>query len=278
MNTRIFFTLSLILLTSYLTTAQNFQGKAYYASKSNYDIDLSNGEMPQEIKDRIKQRMKSMSSKSFILEFNNDVSLYTEEERLEQANQQGFGGMRMILSGQDDGNYYKNISEKKYTNQKDLYGKIFLVKDSLKQFDWKLENDIKTIGNYTCFKATTAIVSYKPKLPFNRNSDEKEEDEKEESEPEIILVTAWYTLDIPIKQGPGRFWGLPGLILEVHTENNVLLCTKIQLERGNKKTVTQPKKGKVVNQDEYNKINKDKQKELQESFRNRRGSGGRFRN
>lgn len=270
---------SLFLLISFNVSAQNFQGKAYYASKLNNDMDLSNRDIPEEIKKRIIEQNKSMSSKNYILEFKNDVSLYTEEVKLDQStNQQGFGGMRrMILSSQDLGNYYKNVSEKKFTNQKDLFGKIFLVKDSLQQFDWKFENDIKTIGNYTCFKATTAIVNYRQKFPFNRNPDEDMAEKMEEQEPEIMLVTAWYTLDIPVKQGPGKFWGLPGLILEVHTENNVLLCTKIELERGKKNTVTEPKKGKVVSQEEYNKILKDKQKELQENFRNRRGPGGRFR-
>ena len=34
--------------------------------------------------------------------------------------------------------------------------------------------------------------------------------------PKTIEVTAWYTPEIPINQGPADYWGLPGLILEVN--------------------------------------------------------------
>ena len=44
---------------------------------------------------------------------------------------------------------------------------------------------------------------------------------------ELIVVTAWYTLDIPVSHGPGDYWGLPGLILEISDDNTQILCTKI---------------------------------------------------
>ncbi len=31
----------------------------------------------------------------------------------------------------------------------------------------------------------------------------------------LRTTTAWYTLDIPVQHGPGEFWGVPGLILQV---------------------------------------------------------------
>ena len=43
----------------------------------------------------------------------------------------------------------------------------------------------------------------------------------------MIAVEAWYTLDIPVSHGPGEFWGLPGLILEVSAGNTTMLCSKI---------------------------------------------------
>ncbi len=47
--------------------------------------------------------------------------------------------------------------------------------------------------------------------------------------PSEVTVTAWYTLDIPISQGPGEYWGLPGLILEVSEGRTAILCSKITL-------------------------------------------------
>ena len=266
-----------MLFTSILS-AQRFQGKAYYTSKANYNLALNSRQMSEEIKNRIKEQLKSISTKNYILEFNSDVSLFTEEEKIEEATssmaQNRMRGMKMILGSQDDGNYYKNLHENIYINQKDLYGKIFLIKDSLKTFDWKLENELKTIGNYTCFKATTVIVNKHPnKLPFNRNLEEEKKKEETNIEPEIIIITAWYTLDIPVKQGPGRFWGLPGLILEIHSGDNVLLCTKIELNRNKKQAVNPPKKGKEVDQKKYNEIYDKKLQEIKGNFRNMRGRG-----
>ena len=77
----------LILLFAVLITipsmAQEFQGKAYYESKSS--IDMSgfggrNGQMSEERKKQIAERMKGMFEKTYILTFNRSESLYKEEE------------------------------------------------------------------------------------------------------------------------------------------------------------------------------------------------------
>ena len=281
MNTNI---LTLLLAFSTITlSAQNFQGKAYYTSKANYNLALTNRQMSETMKDRIKEQLKSISTQNYILEFNSDVSLFIEEEKIEEVTtpmgQNRMTGMKMILGSQDDGNFYKDLSKGIYINQKDLYGKIFSIKDSLKAFDWKLENELKVIGNYTCFKATTTINNKNPvTLPFNRNPEKDKKKEGIKAEPEVIIVTAWYTVDIPIKQGPGRFWGLPGLIIEIHSGDHVLLCTKIELSRDKIQKIDPPKKGKKVNQKEYDKIYEKKIQEFKDRFKNGKGRGLRGRN
>jgi len=46
-------------------------------------------------------------------------------------------------------------------------------------------------------------------------------------------ITAWFTPDIPISEGPSLFWGLPGLILYVNTNNGQRVFSATSVERTN---------------------------------------------
>jgi GLPGLI family protein len=48
----------------------------------------------------------------------------------------------------------KNVKEKLYAVDKEFMGKEF-GKDSLVNYQWKLEGETRVIGGYNCFKATT---------------------------------------------------------------------------------------------------------------------------
>ena len=47
---------------------------------------------------------------------------------------------------------------------------------------------------------------------------------------ETQTVTAWYTPQIPVSNGPEEFQGLPGLILELSYDSQTILCSKISLK------------------------------------------------
>ena len=99
--------------------------------------------------------------------------------------------------------------------------------------------------------------------------------------PKEIEVTAWYTMQIPVSQGPAEYWGLPGLILEVNAGKTTILCSKIVMNPTEKNEIKKPSKGKEVTKQEYNDIIKKKMEEMREMYggRNRRGQrGGRGRN
>lgn len=123
-------------------------------------------------------------------------------------------------------------------------------------------------------KDTSTIVS-------NDSKDDKPKDFMSEVEvPKEIEVTAWYTMQIPVSQGPGEYWGLPGLILEVNAGKTTILCSKIVMNPTEKNEIKKPSKGKEVTKQEYNDIIKKKMEEMREMYggRNRRGQrGGRGR-
>jgi len=230
----------------------------------------------------IKERMKSQLEKTFELSFDKVASIYKEEEKLDQS-AGGRGGMRfMMMGGGATGDYYKNTQTKTSAKENEFSGKNFLIKDALKTYEWKMEQETKMIGQNMCFKATTVIeVPVKPEFRFGRrNASEEKEDEakkavaEEAPKMEQIIVTAWYALDIPVSHGPGDFWGLPGLILEVAYGDTNILCTKIVMNPKDKVEIKEPSKGKEVSQKEYDEIITEKMKEMQERFRNERQKGG----
>ena len=93
--------------------------------------------------------------------------------------------------------------------------------------------------------------------------------------PKTVEVTAWYTPQIPVNQGPGEYWGLPGLILEVNADRTTILCNKITLNPQQKIEIQAPDKGKVISRSDYNATVKKKMEEMREMYR---GRGNRRRN
>jgi GLPGLI family protein len=93
--------------------------------------------------------------------------------------------------------------------------------------------------------------------------------------PKEVVVTAWYTPQIPVNNGPGEYWGLPGLILEVNADRTTILCSKIVMNPKEREEIKVPSKGKEVTKKEYNDIMKKKIAEMREMFRGRSRGGDR---
>lgn len=271
---RIAITILSLFLSLLNALAQDFKGIAEYQSKTKLDIQIDSTRIPKERIADFKEMMKSQLEKKYILSFNKSEALYKEEEKLEQPGRGG--GMRFMMGGFSQGIYYKNLKEKRYTRQLESFSKEFLIKDSLKTYQWQLEDESKMIGEHLCFKATTT-----KEIPDIRvGTPPKKEDAANDEQPKtkIITVTAWYTPEIPINNGPSDYWGLPGLILELNEENMIFLCTKIVLNPKESFELKEPEKGKVVTQKEFDKIVTDKMKEMQEMYgggeRKGDGAGG----
>ena len=287
-----------LLFASISLNAQDFQGKAYYQTKTTMDLDQWGGrEMSPEQKKRIEERMKSFLEKQYILTFNKSESIYKEDEKLEAPGSgRGFGGFGSSFTG---GPKYKNVKTKEVLQDQEFFGKQFLIKDELNGLEWKMGTETKQIGQYTCFKATaTKTVDQFDWRSMRRRGRDQDDKEKKESEvakdstktnddpmseievPKTIEVVAWYTPQIPINQGPDDYWGLPGLILEVNADRTTILCTKIVMNPEEKEDIEKPNKGDEVTQAEYTEIITKKMQEMREMYggRNRGGRGGGRRN
>ena len=276
---RSLFLLFFILLISSSTNAQtDFQGKAVYMSKTTMDMNFGGRQMSEDQKKRIAERMKSFLEKTYTLSFNKIESTYKEEEKLGAPGQgRGgrFGGMMSSFSG---GTKYKNTKDAVVLEETEFFGKKFLISDEGKKPAWKLSGETKKIGNYICYKATlekeVSAFSFSSFRRRGRNNTANSDKNKEQVKPKKTTVVAWYSPQIPVSQGPGEFWGLPGLILEINSGRTTVLCTSITLNPKEKIELKKPKKGKKVSRKEYTKIVKKKMEEMREQFRGRGGRGG----
>ena len=280
------------LLLSVNLSAQEFQGKAYYFSKTTMDMSRWNrgGQMSEAQKKQMAARMKPWLEKTYVLTFSKEESIFIEDEKL--AGPVSGRAPSVWGSSFSAGPQYKNVKTKIFLQDQEFFGKQFLIKEEMKPLEWKMGSETKQIGQYTCFKATAS----KPSSEVNwtrtnrrRGTDKddktkkadstktgditkvEEEVKEEEEEIEMVEIVAWYTLMIPVNQGPSEYWGLPGLILEVSAGNTTMLCSKIIMNPEEKTKIEAPNKGQVVTKKEYNEIITGKMQEMRDN--RGRGSG-----
>lgn len=283
----------IIALTGVMASAQDFQGMAVYESKTAMpDISKMGGgagnrpEITPEMKKQIEERMKTALEKTYVLRFDKTASTYLEEEKLDAPGQDN-GPMRMMASFMGGGGkQYKNVKTKRFMQEKEIFGKEFLIDDSLPKLAWKMQNETKKIGDYTCYKATVVVPASKsdfrnlrPKSPEEQKAAaDKLEKAKKEGDakrtnfleqmemPKEITITAWYAPEIPVSQGPENYWGLPGLILEVSDGKTTVLCSKVVLNPKEKAEIKAPAKGKKVTQAEFDETVLKKVEEMRQMY------------
>jgi GLPGLI family protein len=267
-------TAAVLFIATGVLNAQNFQGQAFYKSKTNMDgsFKIESSSMTEEMKQKFMEGMKKEFEKEYVLTFNKIESVYEEEQKLD-APKPSAGGVMIKMENSNDGKVYKNIKSKVSITEEDFFGKEFLITDSLATYQWKVEGESKKIGDYTCYKATYTIpVSEKEKDDYT-NFKKKQSDSKTQlfmmDEPKEQLITVWYTPEIPVSNGPGEYWGLPGLILEASFDKTVILCSKVILNPKEKVTIKAPSKGKKTTNSEYQRL----VQEQMEQMNNQSGGG-----
>ena len=270
------------------TYAQEVKGVVTYQTKTTMDMSRFSGDgqqMSEQRKKQIMDRMKNFLEKEFTLTFTKNESFYKEEEKLATPGQGGggrFGG------GFTQGGIYKNIDQNAYAQENNMFGKVFLIKDTINNLEWELVKESKMIGQYPVFKAVATrnleqnIWSRMGRRARDAQKDREKEDDTlktastedkvaEESAPKTETIIAWYTPMIPASHGPDEFGGLPGLILELNTSNTTILCTKVVLNPKEEIVIEAPEKGKEVTKKEYNEIIIEKMQEMRNNRGRRRG-------
>jgi len=243
----------LAICISFGTFAQEFSGKATYQTKQVLKIKNPKPEHETlEFKRQLEAINKSMEKTHFLV-FTKNESIYMEEEKLPTEFKDAAGNTASTSMREVWTKIYKNLKENILLLDMDEY----IIKDTLHNSGWELSTESKQIGNYTVNKATRTIKE--------KNADNEEKSTNflsmVDKESKDRVYTAWYTPEIPIPNGPEKFGGLPGLILELHTPyNEVYLCSEIVLNPKKPIEIKTPK-GKIISQEDYDKITGDKIKE-----------------
>lgn len=204
--------------------------------------------------EQLKKMLPPEQVSKSVLYFNESATLFMavkgeEPEEQELSHEEGGMRIKMKFAGASSDNVtYLNLDKETLVEKQDFMGKTFLVQDKDPKLPWKLGTESKKIMDYNCTKATAEI------------------DDR--------MIEAWFTTELPIASGPGSYFGLPGMILEIQSSgesgSRTFLAQEVNFKTLEKDKIAAPKKGKKVTSDEFRKIVEEKTKEMQEQM----GGGG----
>ncbi len=119
---------------------------------------------------------------------------------------------------------YKNYPQEKMTVTDKVGSDKIIYEDTLNAQSWSITDSTKTVLGYACQQATCYFRGRQ--------------------------WTAWFTTDVPVSDGPWKFGGLPGLIMEVYDKGRHYYFTIIGLEKVTEEpilyTESTSKKGKYI--------------------------------
>lgn len=172
--------------------------------------------------------------------FDKTSSIYEKDPdaKEEQVADEGMQRMFRRMRERQNRIYYKSLDNGTVLEQTSLFGKDFLISDSIAAIKWKVNAaEQKEILGYTCMKA-----SFK------------------DSTTNLVV---FFTPQIPLRFGPDKYGNLPGLILEVQSAQLHIIATEVV---PGAVAFQKPSKGTEVTRKEYEKIREEKMKEQREMW------------
>ena len=217
--------------------AQLTTGEIIFEEKINMHIDLP------EDQEHIKAMMPEFRTVRQSLVFDESHTIYQEAEREGEGDETIEGGdgnvqIRMVIR-RSENKLFKDLEAGTKVEQRDIFDKMFLIKDELTSYEWKLGSGQKEILGYMCQQATFEDSTRK--------------------------VEAWFSPQIPVSGGPGNLGQLPGMILEININDGARLikAVDVKTDKPEKSKLKAPSKGKAVTQAEFDKILAEKTKEME---------------
>lgn len=206
-------------------------GKIEYERKSNAHQqmeDMMDGEQDRSWMENMKKMLPKFSISYFDLAFTRQSGIYKPGREVENK-MKGWGTPPAI-----DNVVFTDYTTERVTANKQVYEERFLVQDSMRKLEWKIEDEIRMIANFKCRKAVARMY-------------------------DSVVIIAFYTDDILVSGGPEMFGGLPGMILQLAIPrlHTTWIATKVELNAPKPEELKAPEKGKKVTQQQlYVDLNK----------------------
>ncbi len=242
----LFFLSILMTMLQLNLTGQVTSGAIVYKHTSNINIE---GMPPH-----IASSMPKSAENSMQLLFTKTESLYRKNPDFKEVEDPNDNRPRFFKRMRENmvNTYFKDLDQNTLLQQTNFMGKDFLISDELNNLKWKVSaGEQKTILGYTCMKA------------YYKDS--------------VNNYVVFFTPQIPVGQGPDTFGGLPGLILEVQSEQVHIIATNISTDdKSDKVVVKRPDKGTKIEKVAFEQLKAEKLKEQTEMQSRQGPSRGMF--
>lgn len=253
------FTAMITILTG-TVQAQQTEGRVVYERTMQMQIQVDDNE-------EMSRMMPKSRTDRFELNFANNRSVWKHMEEDNNADEISGNGMqiRMVAPGTDDISFF-NFDNGIKVEQRELFGKQFLVTDSIRKLVWKLGEETKTILNHTCRKAVAQRISKRMMMNIDNGKMERKEVD------DTTAIVAWFTADIPVSAGPEVQGQLPGLVLALDMgDGRVTYLAKEIAATADMTAIKEPTKGKKVTPEGFTA---ERNKMMEEMEKNNQGGGG----
>lgn len=240
---------------------KKFEGIAtYQSSMSMESLNVAGQDMSPEMQASLRKQLAQQMQREYTLSFNVQEAVWKQNVELDPVTNSSSNGGVQIRMANGNTKSYINPGKNEFLEEADIFGKKFLIQDELEQFKWKITGETKKIGDYTVTKAEFMDISETTSISMNGD------EQTTHTTQDTTLITAWFTPEIPVSQGPNNAWGLPGLILELKDGNLSFLCTQLVLNPETPVAIEKPSKGKRVTRDEARTIREEKLQEMMKKY------------
>jgi GLPGLI family protein len=205
------------------------KGKIEFERKINVHRQYEGMEDEDWFKEYI-TKMPKFNTTYFDLYFNDTKTLYKPGREMQNPRVWGIGPAKENVIVTD-------LEKNTFTSQKAVFEDTYIIQDSVKNLQWKIGDETRTIAGFECRKAVAKIC-------------------------DSVYIVAFFTDEITTTGGPESFCGLPGMILGLAIPRlyTTWFATKVELVEPTASQFNPPTKGKKTNE-------RDLEKKLQSSLK-----------